>query len=161
MEESDCASVISGYDSDSSSDTSSGCSGNYSDFTEEEPGSPGSSTDSSRTIGYPSQFDIQTGSSKELAIMVIDEEEDSPLRSASQSEEIIGLTMDDDLEEKPNSEPWILDVPPRFECDRRKRIANDFDIYHHPLIEFEATGKLPFHYPFILLVKSQSIAILN
>ena len=59
----DTAPVMLIDDSDSSSDTSSGSSGDYSDFAEEEPGSPYSSSDSSRTIGYtPTQFGFEANS---------------------------------------------------------------------------------------------------
>ena len=44
--------IVPDYDSDSSSDTSNGSSGDYSDFAEEDSNTPSSSSDLSRTIGY-------------------------------------------------------------------------------------------------------------
>ena len=78
----------SNYDSDISSDTSSGSSGGVSDFPEEESGSPNSSNDSSMTIGYtPPHSDMEAnspGSTQDMAIMIDDEEEDSPLCPSDQ-----------------------------------------------------------------------------
>ena len=144
----DTASILPIDDSDSSSDTSSESSGDYSDFTEEEPGSPNSSSDSSRTIEYtPPQSDFEAnspGSTQDMAIVIDDEEEDSPLCSPGQNMDVIDLTEDTDME--PTSQPETLFQPEssNFE-ERRKRKANDIDTYHHPLIEFEATGKLLFN----------------
>ena len=142
----DTAPVMPIDDSDSSSDTSSGSSGDYSDFVEDEPGSPCSS-DSSRTIEYtPPQFDHEAnnpGSTQDMAIVIDDEEEDSPLCSLGQNMDIIDLTEDtEDIE--PMSQPEFL-----IQSEgSRKRKANDCATYQHPLIEFEAKGKLPLIYPF-------------
>ena len=68
---------------DSSSDTSSGSSGDYSDFVNEGQDSPNSSSDSSKTIGYTSpQSDFEAnspGSTQDMAIVIDDEEDDGPL----------------------------------------------------------------------------------
>ena len=132
-------------DSDSSSDTSSGSSGDYSDFAEEGPGSPSSSSDSSRTIGYtPSQSDFEAnspGSTQDMAIVIDDEEEDSPLCLPGQNLDVIDLTKDTDMELSSQPESLIQPESSNFE-ERRKRKTNDSDTYHHPYIEFEATGKL-------------------
>ena len=144
----DTAPVMPIDDSDSSSDTSSGSSGDYSDFAEEEPGSPYSSSDSSRIIGYdtPTQFDFEAnspGSTQDMAIVIDDEEEDSPLCSPGQNMDVIDLTEDnEDME--PTPQPEILIQPE----ESRKRKANDCATYQHPLIEFEAKGKLLLNYPF-------------
>ena len=59
----------------------------------------------------------------------MDQEEDGPLRPVNQSEELIDLSMDLDLEEKPSPEPWSLHIPPKFNrilrkvVERRKRKA--------------------------------------
>ena len=70
------------YYSDISSDTSSGSSGDIRDFAEEEPGSPNSSIDSSMTIrNTPPLSDMEArspGSTQDMAIVIDDEEEDSP-----------------------------------------------------------------------------------
>ena len=88
--------------SDSSSDTSSGSSGDYSDLSEEEPGSPSPSSDSSRTVGYtPPQSDFEAnspGSTQDMAIVIDDEEEDSPLCLPGQNLDVIDLTKDTDKE---------------------------------------------------------------
>ena len=145
----DTAPVMPIDDSDSSSDTSSGSSGDDSDFAEEEPGSPYSS-DSSRTIGYtPPQFDHEAnnpGSTQDMAIVIDDEEEDSPLCSPGQNMDVIDLTEDtEDIE--PMSQLEIL-----IQSEgSRKRKANDCATYQHPLIEFEAKGKLPFNLSFLIL----------
>ena len=116
-------------------------------LSEEEPGSPYSSSDSSRTIEYtPPQFDIEAnnpGSTQDMAIVIDDEEEDSPLCSPGQNMDVIDLTEDtEDME--PTSQPEIL-----IQSEgSRKRKANDCATYQHPLIEFEAKGKLPLIYPF-------------
>ena len=57
------------------------------------------------------------------------------------------------------SQPETLFQPEssNFE-ERRKRKANDIDTYHHPLIEFEATGKLLFNLSFLILGLFQCIA---
>ena len=146
----DTAPVMPIDDSDSSSDTSSGSSGDDSDFAEEEPGTPYSSSDSSRTIGYtPPQFDHEAnnpGSTQDMAIVIDDEEEDSPLCSPGQNMDVIDLTEDnEDIE--PMSQPEIL-----IQSEgSRKRKANDCATYQHPLIEFEAKGKLPFNLSFLIL----------
>ena len=80
-------------DWDSSSDTSSGSSGDYSDFAEEKPDSPSSSSDSSRTIEYtPPQSDFEVnspGSTQDMAIVIDDEVEDSPLCPPGQNLDVI------------------------------------------------------------------------
>ena len=132
-------------DSDSSSDTSSGSSGDYSDFAEEKPGSPSSSSDSSRTIGYtPPQSDFEAnspGSTQDTAIVIDDEEEDSPLCPPGQNLDVIDLTKDTYMD-------MIQPESSNLE-ERRKRKANDIDTYHHPYIEFEATGKLLLNLSFL------------
>ena len=88
--------------SDSASDTSSGSSGDYSDLSEEEPGSPSPSSDSSRTIGYtPPQSDFEAnspGSTQDMAIVIDDAEEDSPIWPPGQNLDVIDLTKDTDME---------------------------------------------------------------
>ena len=135
-------------DSDSSSDTSSGSSGDYSDFAEEEPGSPSPSSDSSRTIGYtPPQSDFEAnspGSTQDMAIVIDDEEEDSPLYPPGQNFDVIDLTTDTDVDM----------IQPRSSNleERRSKEANvEIDTYHHPYIEFEATGKLLLKLSFLIL----------
>ena len=77
-----------------------------------------------------------------------DEEEDSPLSPPSQNLDIIDLTEDTDME--PTSQPETLFQPESSNFEgRRKRKANDIDTYHHNLIEFEATGKLPLKISFL------------
>ena len=135
--------------SDSASDTSSGSSGDYSDLSEEEPGSPSPSSDSSRTIGYtPPQSDFEAhspGSTQDMAIVIDDEEEDSPFCPPGQNLDVIDLTKDTDMELSSQPESLIQPESSNFE-EGRKRKANDIDTYHHPLIEFEATGKLLFKF---------------
>ena len=96
------------YDSDISSDTSSGSSGGDSDFPEEEPGSPNSSNDSSITIEYtPPNSDMEAnspGSTQDMAIVIDDEEEDSPLCSPGQNMDVIDLTEDTDMDPIPQPE---------------------------------------------------------
>ena len=76
-----------------------------------------------------------------MAIVIDNEEEDSHLCSPGQNMEVIDLTEDTDME--PISQPETLFQPKSSNlAERRKRKANDIDTYHHPLIEFEATGKL-------------------
>ena len=139
--------------SDSASDTSSGSSGDYSDLSEEEPGSPSPSSDYSRTIGYtPPQSDFEAnspGSTQDMAI-VIDDEEDSPLCPPGQNLDVIDLTKDTDMELSSQPESLIQLESSNFE-EGRKRKANDIDTYHHPLIEFEATGKLLLNLSFLIL----------
>ena len=129
------------YDSDISSDTSSGSSGGVSDFPEEEPGSPYFSNDSPMTIGHtPFDSDMEAnspGSTQDMAIVIDDEEEDSPICSYGQNMDVIDLTEDTEMDPTPQPEPESSNVE-----EKRKRRANDLDTYHHPLIEFEATGKL-------------------
>ena len=141
-------------DSDSSSDTSSGSSGDYSDFAVEDPDSPNSSSDFSRTIGCtPPQSDFKTnspGSTEDLAIVIDDEEEDSPLCPPGQNLDVIDLTKDTDMEQTPQSENLFQSESSNFE-ERRKSKANDFDTYHYALIEFEATAKLLFNVSFLSL----------
>ena len=141
-------------DSDSSSDTSSGLSGDYSDFADEDPDSPNSSSDSSRTIGYtPPESDFEAtspGSTQDMAIVIDDEEEDNPLYPPSQNLDVIDLTKDTDNELTPQFETMFQPESSNFE-ERRKRKANDIDTYHHPLIEFEATGKLLLILSFLIL----------
>ena len=148
-------------DSDSSSDTSSGSSGDYSDFAEEEPGSPNSSSDSSRTIGYtPPQSDFEAnspGSTQDMVIVIDDEEEDSSLCPPGQNFDVLDLSMDTDMELTAQPETLFQPESSNFE-ERRKRKANDIDTYHHPLIEFEATGKLLFNLYFLILGLFQCIA---
>ena len=110
-------------DSDSSSDTSSGSSGDYSDFAEEEPGSPNSSSDSSRTIGYtPPQSDFEAnspGSTQDMAIVIDDEEEDSPLCPPGQNLDVIDLTKDTDMEL--SSQPETLFQPESSNLEERRK----------------------------------------
>ena len=146
--------------SDSSSDTSSGSSGGDSDFPEEEPGSPNSACDSSRTMDYtPPQSDMEAnspGSTQDMAIVIDDEEEDSPLCLSGQNMHVIDLTEDTEMTPVPQPKTLIQPESSGFE-EGRKRKANDIDTYHHPLIEFEATGKLPFNLSFLILELLQCI----
>ena len=150
------------YDSDISSDTSSGSSGGVSDFPEEEPGSPNSSNDSSMTIGYtPPLSDMEAnspGSTQDMAIVIDDEEEDSPLCSPGQNMDVIDLTEDTEMDPTPQPETPFQPGSSNFE-ERRKRKANDIDTYHHPLIEFEATGKLLVTLSFLILDLFQCIVV--
>ena len=150
------------YDSDISSDTSSGSSGGVSDFPEEEPGSPNSSNDSSMTIGYtPPDSDMEAnspGSTQDMAIVIDDEEEDSPLCSYGQNMDVIDLTEDTEMDPTPQPETLCQPGSSNFE-ERRKRKANDIDTYHHPLIEFEATGKLLVTLSFLILELFQCIVV--
>ena len=134
------------YDSDISSDTSSGSSGGVSDFPEEEPGNPYSSSDSSMTIEYtppPSDMEANSpGSSQDMAIVIDDEEEDSPLCTPGQNMDVIDLTEDTDMDPIPQPE---TPIQPESSNSEERRKANIIDTYHHPLIEFEATGKSPFN----------------
>ena len=131
------------YYSDISSDTSSGSSGDIRDFAEEEPGSPNSSIDSSMTIrNTPPLSDMEAsspGSTQDMAIVIDDEEEDSPLCLYGQNMDMIDLTEDTEMD--PTPQPEIQPGSSNLE-EGRKRKANDLDTYHHPMIEFEATGKL-------------------
>ena len=139
--------VLPNDESDSSSDTSSGSSGDYSDFADEDPDNPSSSRDSSRTIGYTlpqSDFEANSpGSRQDMAIVIDNEEEDSPLCPPGQNLDVIDLTKDTDME--PTSQPESANF------EGRKRKANNIDTYHHPLIEFEATGELLLILSFLIL----------
>ena len=53
--------------------------------------------------------------------------------------DMIDLTEDTEMDF--TSQPEIQPGPSNLE-EGRKRKANDLDTYHHPMIEFEATGKL-------------------
>ena len=105
------------YDSDILSDTSSGSSGGVSDFPEEEPGSPNFSNDSSMTIEYtPPHSDIEAnspGSTQDMAIVIDDEEEDSPLCSYGQNMDVIDLTEDTEMDPT----PWII----KFGREKKKK----------------------------------------
>ena len=57
-----------------------------------------------------------------------------PCAPPGQNLDVADLTKDTDME--PTSQPESANV------GERKRKANDMDTYHHPQIEFEATGKL-------------------
>ena len=131
-------------------------------MTEEEPGSPNSSSDSSRTIGYTapqSDFEADSpGSTQDMAIVIDDEEEDSPLCPPGQNLDVIDLTKDTDMEFTSQPETMFQPESSNFE-ERRKRKANDIDTYHHPLIEFEGTGKLLFNSSFLILGLFQCIAV--
>ena len=109
---------------------------------EEEPGSPNSSIDSSMTIrNTPPLSDMEAsspGSTQDMAIVIDDEEEDSPFCPYGQNMDMINLTEDTEMD---FTQPEIQPGPSNLE-EGRKRKANDFDTYHHPMIEFEATGKL-------------------
>ena len=139
----DTTPVESDYYSDISSDTSSGSSGDLSDFAEEEPGSPNSSIASSMTIrNTPPLSDMEAsspGSTQDMAIVIDDEEEDSPLCLYGQNMDVIDLTEDTEMDLTPQPE---IQPGPSNVGEGRKRKANDLDTYHHPMIEFEATGKL-------------------
>ena len=128
-----------------SSDTSSESSGDYSDFAEEESGSPSSSSDSSRKIGCtptPSDFEANgPGSTQDMAIVIVNEEEDSPFCPPGQNCDVIDLTKDTDMD-------MIQPESSNLE-ERRKRKANDIDTFDHPYIEFEATGKLLLNLSFL------------
>ena len=138
----DTTPIESDYYSDISSDSSSGSSGDLGDFAEEEPGSPNSSIDSSMTIrNTPPLSDMEAsspGSTQDMAIVIDDEEEDSPFCPYGQNMDMIDLTEDTEMD---FTQPEIQPGPSNLE-EGRKRKANDFDTYHHPMIEFEATGKL-------------------
>ena len=138
----DTTPIESDYYSDISSDSSSGSSGDLGDFAEEEPGSPNSSIDSSMTIrNTPPLSDMEAsspGSPQDMAIVIDDEEEDSPFCPYGQNMDMIDLTEDTEMD---FTQPEIQPGPSNLE-EGRKRKANDFDTYHHPMIEFEATGKL-------------------
>ena len=140
----DTTPIESDYYSDISSDTSSGSSGDIGDFAEEEPGSPNSSIDSSMTIrNTPPLSDMEAsspGSTQDMAIVIDDDEaEDSPLYPYGQNMDMIDLTEDTEMDL--TSQPEIQPGPSNLE-EGRKRKANDLNTYHHPMIEFEATGKL-------------------
>ena len=94
--------VLPNDESDSSSDTSSGSSGDYSDFADEDPDNPSSSRDLSRTIGYTlpkSDFEANSpGSTQDMAIVIDNEEEDSPLCQPGQNLDVIDSTKDTDME---------------------------------------------------------------
>ena len=139
----DTTPIESDYYSDISSDTSSGSSGDIGDFAEEEPGSPNSSIDSSMTIrNTPPLSDMEAsspGSTQDMAIVIDDEEEDSPLCQYGQNMDVIDLTEDTEMDFTPQPE---IQPGPSNVGEGRKRKANDLDTYHHPMIEFEATGKL-------------------
>ena len=145
----DTTPVESDYYSDISSDTSSGSSGDLSDFAEEEPGSPSSSIASSMTIrNTPPLSDMEAsspGSTQDMAIVIDDEEEDSPLCLYGQNMDVIDLTEDTEMDLTPQPE---IQPGPSNVGEGRKRKANDLDTYHHPMIEFEATGKLLIFYPY-------------
>ena len=149
------------YDSDISSDTSSGSSGGVSDFPEEEPGSPNSSNNSSMTIECtPPDFDMEAnspGSTEDMAIVINDEEEDSLLCSPGQHLDMIDLTEDTEMDPTPQLET-LCQPGSSFE-ERGKRKANDIDTYHHPLIEFEATGKLLVILSFLILEPFQCTVV--
>ena len=148
------------YYSDISSDTSSGSSGDLSDFAEEEPGSPNSSMDSSMTIrNSPPLSDMEAsspGSTQDMAIVIDDEDEDSPLCLHGQNMDMIDLTEDTEMDLTP--QPEIQPGPSNVEGGR-KRKANDLDTYHHPMIEFEATGKLLNILSLFILELSQCIIV--
>ena len=80
-----------------------------------------------------------------MAIVIDDEEEDSPLCPPGQNLDVIVLTKDTDMELSSQPESLIQPESSNFE-EGRKRKANDIDTYHHPLIEFKATGKLLFKF---------------
>ena len=73
-----------------------------------------------------------------MAIVIDDEEEDGPLCPPGQNLDVIDLTKSTDMD-------MIQPDSPILE-ERRKRKANDIDTYHHPYIEFEATGNLLFKF---------------
>ena len=154
----DTTPIESDYYSDISSDTSSGSSGDISDFAEEEPGSPNSSIDSSMTIrNTPPVSDMEAsspGSTQDMAIVIDDEEEDSPLCLCGQNLDMIDLTEDTEMD--PTPQPEIQPGPSYLE-EGRKRKANDLDTYHHPMIESEATGKLLSILSLFILELSQCI----
>ena len=145
----DTTPIESDYYSDISSDSSSGSSGDLGDFAEEEPGSPNSSIDSSMTIrNTPPLSDMEAsspGSTQDMAIVIDDEEEDSPLCQYGQNMDVIDLTEDTEMDFTPQPE---IQPGPSNVGEGRKRKANDLDTYHHPMIEFEATGKLLIFYPY-------------
>ena len=70
---------------------------------------------------------------------------------------MIDLTKNTDMELTSQPETLFQPDSSNFE-ERRKRKANDIDTYHHPLIEFEATGKLLFNLSFLILGLFQCIA---
>ena len=80
---------------------------------------------------------------QDMAIVIDDEEEDSPLCPPGQNLNVIDLTKDTDMD-------MIQPESSNLE-ERRKRKANNIDIdtYHHPYIEFEATGKLLLNLSFL------------
>ena len=101
------------------------------------------------------QFDFEAnspGSTQDMAIVIDDEEEDSPLCSPGQNMDVIDLTEDnEDMEPTPQPEILIQSE------GSRKRKANDCATYQHPLIEFEAKGKLPFNLSFLILGLSKCV----
>ena len=70
------------------------------------------------------------GSTQDMAIVIDDEEKDSPLCPPGQNLDVIDLTKDTDMEQIPQSETLFQPQSSNFE--ERKRKANDFDTYHHP-----------------------------
>ena len=98
----DTTPIESDYYSDISSDSSSGSSGDLGDFAEEEPGSPNSSIDSSMTIrNTPPLSDMEAsspGSTQDMAIVIDDEEEDSPFCPYGQNMDMIDLTEDTEMD---------------------------------------------------------------
>ena len=155
----DTTPIESDYYSDISSDSSSGSSGDIGDFAEEEPGSPNSSIDSSMTIrNTPPLSDMEAsspGSTQDMAIVIDDEEEDSPFCPYGQNMDMINLTEDTEMD---CTQPEIQPGPSNLE-EGRKRKANDFDTYHHPMIEFEATGKLLYILSLFILELFQCIIV--
>ena len=134
-------------DSNYSSDTSSGSSGDDEDLPEDHPNGYDSdcSNDSDRTIEYDLDNDQSNapGCSKDCAILIDEETQDVPVELPVPEEDLVDLTGEMDLSES----RWKLNIPPSFAAnlrdivERRKRKASEEDSFNHPLIEFEATGR--------------------
>ena len=130
-----------------SSDSSSGSSGDYDSLPEDQSDGYDSdfSDDSSRTTGYDmDNFQSNTpGCSKDYAILISEDTEDVPVDLPVPEEDLIDVAGEMDLSES----RWKLNIPPNFAAnlrdivESRKRKAPGEDTFHHPLIEFEATGR--------------------
>ena len=83
------------------------------------------------------------GCSKDCAILINEDTQDVPVDLPVPEEDLVDLTGEMDLSES----RWNLNIPPSFAAnlrdivERRKRKAPGEDSFHHPLIEFEATGR--------------------
>ena len=64
----------------------------------------------------------------------------APCAHLAKNMDVIDLTENTEMDPTPQPETLFQPGSSNFE-ETRKRKANDIDTYHHPLIEFEATGK--------------------